>query len=904
MTLLAAVPLGPTATGAARRASEARRAAKQEESKEDLVSLINNEGEDLRVIAVWGTSGDLGLTTIVNAAYENPDVKKKFSCRAWIRILHPFNPNDFIQSLVKQFRSAEGVDVLLEPEKTGQDLAKEFTGYVNEKSYLIVLNDLSSFEEWNVIKTCFPPSSKKGSRIVVCSSQVEVASLCTGQENQIVELKQLSTDQTIYAFFKKDPHVLVKPHPMSSSNETTTSTNSPMVLTNEGLANQSEGSDERKVITNSFTRTKTLATALEESQLVGREKEKCDMVRLIISNQPSQESIVISVWGMGGLGKTTLVKDVYQSQALMNMFEKRAFVTVLRPFILKELLKSLIMQLTVESSERKEPTDLDHRTRSKVAAMEIDSLIVELSRLIKGKTCLIVLDDLSSTTEWDHIKRVFDKLDGTCQILVTTREESIAKHCSGKQENICQLKVLEDKDALNLFTKKEDKMEFQSVVDLARIRSLTVFGEWRSFYISEKMRLLRVLDLESTSGLVDHHLEHIGSLVHLKYISLRGCGGIYHLPDSWGNLLQLETLDIKGTRICRLPKSITKLRKLQHLFGGDLDPYCVWTNEIIPHDLMNLWLACCALKFLKDAEAMNGDPNRHDLCTYWWHVIFPTLAGRRLDPSGFVLPKGIRKLKSLHTLGLVNIGGGNKSILQDIRRLTQLRKLAVRGINKRNHQEFCSALADLRCLESLSVGTLGSPPLYVGIEDLCGLLDGVSSPPSNLQSLKLSAKLVKLPEWIGKLQNLVKLKLYGTKLSDVDGSMQVLGKLPNLAILRLLEDPFYITEESNRLNFRPEAPFPSLMVLELFYVEYYISSGHLVSVEFGQGAAPNLELLRFCGNSRGPADLFSGLASLPKLKEFGQNYYPYEFEADVQAQLALNPNGPILKKYSRTEMVL
>ncbi|GJN04075.1 hypothetical protein PR202_ga21591 [Eleusine coracana subsp. coracana] len=66
---------------------EARRAARQEEPKEDLVRLINKEGEDLRVIALWGTNGDLGLTTIINAAYENSDIKKKFSFRAWIRIL-------------------------------------------------------------------------------------------------------------------------------------------------------------------------------------------------------------------------------------------------------------------------------------------------------------------------------------------------------------------------------------------------------------------------------------------------------------------------------------------------------------------------------------------------------------------------------------------------------------------------------------------------------------------------------------------------------------------------------------------------------------------------------------------------------------------------------------------------
>jgi hypothetical protein len=227
-----------------------------------------------------------------------------------------------------------------------------------------------------------------------------------------------------------------------------------MVLTNEVQGNQCEGCIESKVVSKSLTRIKSMASALEESQLVGREKEKSNIIKLL-SYQRSQELRVISVWGMGGLGKTTLAKDVYQSQTLINKFQKRAFVTVLRPFILDELLKSLVMQLTAESLERKGAIDLRHDTRNEVARMGVPSLIEELATLIKGKNCLIVLDDLSSTTEWDHIRNCFPhELDGACQILVTTREHSIAKQCSGKQDNICELKVLEDNEALNLFTKK------------------------------------------------------------------------------------------------------------------------------------------------------------------------------------------------------------------------------------------------------------------------------------------------------------------------------------------------------------------------------------------------------------------------------------------------------------------
>jgi hypothetical protein len=64
---------------------------------------------------------------------------------------------------VRQFDAAEGLDALLEAEKTAQQLAQEFNQHVSENGYLIVLNDLNNIEEWDRIKTCFP-NNKKGSR--------------------------------------------------------------------------------------------------------------------------------------------------------------------------------------------------------------------------------------------------------------------------------------------------------------------------------------------------------------------------------------------------------------------------------------------------------------------------------------------------------------------------------------------------------------------------------------------------------------------------------------------------------------------------------------------------------------------------------------------------------------------
>jgi hypothetical protein len=65
-----------------------------------------------------------------------------------------------------------------------------------------VINDLSTIEEWDQVKRCFP-NNNTGSRIIVSTQQVEVASLCVGQQSIVSELKQWSADQNIYAFHEK-----------------------------------------------------------------------------------------------------------------------------------------------------------------------------------------------------------------------------------------------------------------------------------------------------------------------------------------------------------------------------------------------------------------------------------------------------------------------------------------------------------------------------------------------------------------------------------------------------------------------------------------------------------------------------------------------------------------------------
>ncbi|XP_073353308.1 disease resistance protein Pik-2 [Aegilops tauschii subsp. strangulata] len=1103
--------------------AEATRTTLQEKKKVDLAQMIADDVSDLRTIAVWGASSDLGVTSIIRAAYDNQYVREKFQCRAWVRLTHPFNPSDFFVSLVRQFyedsyektgKTTEGTTTglkVLEKMSAQDNLVDEFNRYVTEKRYLVVITDVSTIEEWDWIKTYFP--RKNGSRIIVSTQQFEVASLCTEKPYSVSEIDQKwSLDKDFYVFYKKVDAPTKEYDKPESSSKADIGTAEP-----DGKEHVQKPSHES-----------TVAVALEEDQLIDRAAAKAKVAHLV-----DQGGQVITICGMGGLGKTTLVRSVYQ-QELGERFQRRAWLTMSRfamsrSFNYEEFLRDLFHQLRSDHNEEKEFADVE-KTRDETSGKESkpeankEHTETKLTKIASEHKCLIVLDDLSSFVDWTLLKKL---LLGNIsnRIIVTTRELTVAKCCSVEGNQIYNLELLNEEEALNLFKKKvfkdikerenyhripdlieqaklilkkcgglplaistigsylatkpktamewrslnkhisaelemnpelgmiktvlttsydglpyplkfpflylsifpanngirwkrlvrrwvvegysrgihnktaeeigesyitdlinrsmvrpsskgtthrsgrvgflevhdlirevgtsksteenlvftleegsnldiqgkirhlavssswtRDKNAFEIAFDLSHLRSLTIFAEYKPFFISDKMRLLRVLDLEDTNDLTSHQLHQIGKLRHLNYLSLRRCYKILRLPNSLGNLRHLQTLDVRDTGIINLPRSITKLQKLQYVRVG----YVPGDDHKQREEFQDNTFAMrkCSFSVGNVIDVDEGLGLGGYFC-YWWcwafggvllcllcmlagvgFLLFVALfiIGRfswvlmkdgfdglpvefmGLDPNGVKFPRGIRKLKSLRTLGVVNIDAGS-SIIEDLQYLTDLRKLRVTGLNKKNYVKFFWAIAKHKCLESLLMRAEGEPGFY-------GCLDDLSSPPKNLQSLKLYGNLVKLPKWIHGLKDLVKLELGSSRILEHNDDIQSLGKLPNLAILRLLKESFVGKEV--RFVFHREA-FPSLVVLKMDLVP------NLESVKFEEGATPKLELLQFRSSITQPAvGLFSGLASLPNLKEFIlQNCNSKDLVEDLRCQLARNQNQnrPVLKTF-------
>nr|XP_009765789.1 PREDICTED: putative late blight resistance protein homolog R1B-16 [Nicotiana sylvestris] len=146
--------------------------------------------------------------------------------------------------------------------------------------------------------------------------------------------------------------------------------------------------------------------------MVGFERETEMLMDQLVTG-PRQLD-VISIFGMPGLGKTTLAKRLYDHESISNRFDIRLWCCSSQSYDKRSLLFELLNHICKLDTSTKEKSD--------------DELAEMLYKHLKGKRYLIVVDDVWSCEVWDDIKRPFPDDDKGSRIILTTRLESIATY--------------------------------------------------------------------------------------------------------------------------------------------------------------------------------------------------------------------------------------------------------------------------------------------------------------------------------------------------------------------------------------------------------------------------------------------------------------------------------------------
>ncbi|CAL8120852.1 unnamed protein product [Prunus armeniaca] len=153
---------------------------------------------------------------------------------------------------------------------------------------------------------------------------------------------------------------------------------------------------------------------------------------------------VVSIWGMGGLGKTTLAKQVYHHGKVKRHFDCFAWVCISQQCQGREVLKEIMTKLISPTNEQ----------RQEIADLGKDQIAERLWITQRERKCLVVLDDIWTHDAWRSLEVGFPMTEETeSRILLTTRNKEVASYVD-KNGFLFEPQPLNDDESWELFEKR------------------------------------------------------------------------------------------------------------------------------------------------------------------------------------------------------------------------------------------------------------------------------------------------------------------------------------------------------------------------------------------------------------------------------------------------------------------
>ncbi|XP_075658668.1 putative disease resistance protein At1g50180 [Castanea sativa] len=661
-----------------------------------------------------------------------------------------------------------------------------------------------------------------------------------------------------------------------------------------------------------------------EHDVVGFDNDLNNLVDFLLKKE--RDNRVAWICGMGGLGKTTLAKMVYNHHQVKQYFNHRAWV-----YISQQCQKRLIWEEILVSLL----SPLSQMERDKIQKLTDEEVCNKLCKVQREKKCLVILDGIWNINAWNSLRGAFLEEDTSSKILLTSRNKEVSLHVD-RESFLYELQHLNDARSLDLL----EKMAVSREKDFVTKTYMEKFGKKMIGYCGGLPLAITTLGgllaTKQTQGEWEDVLQRVESNIYVhdnlrvdKVLAISYNDLPCHLKPCFLYLAHFpEDFEIPTKELIRMWMGEGFLSQTQRGGGSDImdnvgDQYL---QELVQrcmvqvgekgslgriktcrmHELMRKFCISKAeeenflhitdILSMKQCETQigkvrrlaiiseSGDDSFEEIKFNEYPYLRSLLHLLSRHDHSYFSESCFKKFKLVRVLHLENFKKRNIKLSKDIGCLIHLRYLSLKESHINN---VPSSIGNLRCLETLDLRTCFSvqrvPNVFKYMKQLKHLYFpteygvGVNLELANLCYLQtlvnVQPKTIQIPTWF-KPKHLRVLKVNTNKRAQ-DVLQMLISRCPNVKKLNLC----------NRIEKLPEVHQFSQNLAKLSLRETNLEEDPMATLE----KLLNLKILRFIGTVFNGKNMVCAKKGFPLLQSlvFSELYNLEEWRVEKGAMTCL-----------------